>query len=915
MMLLSLHRKAAAAADADDSNQPNLSFDTQSEASKLNPSTTASERFHQQDKGAAAHHHQAPRKRPHQGQQARVHNGQPHRGGGADNAESRHHCNSTSVDSEVFLRNPITGGYDCTPAAAQQRHGHEASFYYTKSHMAALHDDDDDDLGYSEVRLRLRRGGIFEEESTLNDSTIYTSYTRQPLLKNKQQPYCCSRKPTNSRSSSQRRSKRRSGKQQQQHRSPLFLLSPKRLFQTKKSSSRQVLSNPTTRTTTTTYSPPEGRRRPSAPTVTPSPPAKKSLFQQLKCTLASTPSPLKRHKQKANSSNEHKHQNLQGEELLVQDDRNAFPTKAWNVPEHPSLRVLALADTTEPSTPSRNKDSSPTTTPFNNHKSLMDDTTVTDKGDAETCEAAATGPDRLQQQRQRTGPSTADASYAASSSCMDMISYSTFGINTMSMMSYSTDNTKQQRGMSNNSLNWSFDAISPIASCTSPTKMMTVEGEQDASSLDLGLSAILQDAGLDPDDILEDDTNQNDKEEDGHSMALDVFRADEELAASGHSCGALLLTEDGLKRHNDKKLEAGDTIEPLLTSKQTASGESFIGPLESTVLQQKVQRLREKELKQLATLTLEEEEAVRQYRKRRNGYHSDDDDDDDDEDDARSDAALAPPENPTFAKRHSHPPHGEVRYRGQQQHYGMSARKRTPPNNNKQQQSGTTKKKGWTRRLLPFISPTKKPDPEELKRQWKERERQRVQLAKMEKEEEERLERERIQQLKQAYLERQRQLEATAVYDAIEDQHTAVDSNIEVPEEEYIHHHHGNQGGGGINNQIVLSKGGEDRAAPPPRTIVWGGDEGKHQSSTSCVSSTVPTTALGSISTATSKLPPCSICHVRERTHIAMPCMHFSFCETCIEEHCAAAGGDSYSSTCPISSTANVTFSQVHTEV
>jgi hypothetical protein len=62
------------------------------------------------------------------------------------------------------------------------------------------------------------------------------------------------------------------------------------------------------------------------------------------------------------------------------------------------------------------------------------------------------------------------------------------------------------------------------------------------------------------------------------------------------------------------------------------------------------------------------------------------------------------------------------------------------------------------------------------------------------------------------------------------------------------------------------------------------------------------------LSHSTITLSPCVICNTAERTHVAMPCMHFYFCETCVK--------DMKSLTpvfCPVCSCENVVFSRVHT--
>ena len=55
-------------------------------------------------------------------------------------------------------------------------------------------------------------------------------------------------------------------------------------------------------------------------------------------------------------------------------------------------------------------------------------------------------------------------------------------------------------------------------------------------------------------------------------------------------------------------------------------------------------------------------------------------------------------------------------------------------------------------------------------------------------------------------------------------------------------------------------------------------------------------------------LSPCVLCNDAERSHIAMPCMHFYFCANCVERLYEAE-----SPVCPVCSTANVAFARVYT--
>jgi len=57
-----------------------------------------------------------------------------------------------------------------------------------------------------------------------------------------------------------------------------------------------------------------------------------------------------------------------------------------------------------------------------------------------------------------------------------------------------------------------------------------------------------------------------------------------------------------------------------------------------------------------------------------------------------------------------------------------------------------------------------------------------------------------------------------------------------------------------------------------------------------------------------STLPPCTLCKASERTHISLPCMHYSFCAECAENlH------GSENPTCPICHTEHITLSRVYT--
>ena len=57
-------------------------------------------------------------------------------------------------------------------------------------------------------------------------------------------------------------------------------------------------------------------------------------------------------------------------------------------------------------------------------------------------------------------------------------------------------------------------------------------------------------------------------------------------------------------------------------------------------------------------------------------------------------------------------------------------------------------------------------------------------------------------------------------------------------------------------------------------------------------------------------LSPCIICNAAERSHVSMPCMHFAFCEECVEMLYQSETVE-----CPVCSTSHVAFTQVFTGV
>lgn len=71
-------------------------------------------------------------------------------------------------------------------------------------------------------------------------------------------------------------------------------------------------------------------------------------------------------------------------------------------------------------------------------------------------------------------------------------------------------------------------------------------------------------------------------------------------------------------------------------------------------------------------------------------------------------------------------------------------------------------------------------------------------------------------------------------------------------------------------------------------------------------SSPRPGSQSPAMSTTTSNLPPCVVCKSSERTHIAMPCLHFSFCQACVAKVAVKS-----KNSCPVCFALNVTYAAV----
>jgi hypothetical protein len=66
-------------------------------------------------------------------------------------------------------------------------------------------------------------------------------------------------------------------------------------------------------------------------------------------------------------------------------------------------------------------------------------------------------------------------------------------------------------------------------------------------------------------------------------------------------------------------------------------------------------------------------------------------------------------------------------------------------------------------------------------------------------------------------------------------------------------------------------------------------------------------TGMSVLSTGTSVLAPCILCETGERTHISMPCMHYMFCQSCVEDM-----RQRDVTTCPVCEAEEVAFTHVN---
>jgi hypothetical protein len=179
--------------------------------------------------------------------------------------------------------------------------------------------------------------------------------------------------------------------------------------------------------------------------------------------------------------------------------------------------------------------------------------------------------------------------------------------------------------------------------------------------------------------------------------------------------------------------------------------------------------------------------------------------------------------------------------------------------------------------------------PKQLAFHYLEEERQKQRLAEADKEREEEIVQERIEKLKQQELERQRRLNISQGKPPLR-RRTPNNSNDQGSMNE------SHNSVGSVNKSY-----GSFRSKKTKSTK----DTDSEKSLSDCSKQSVDSSLQ---SRSASMFAPCVICNAAERSHIAMPCMHFSFCGTCVEQM-----HQSEDIFCPVCNAQNVAFTRVYT--
>ena len=183
-------------------------------------------------------------------------------------------------------------------------------------------------------------------------------------------------------------------------------------------------------------------------------------------------------------------------------------------------------------------------------------------------------------------------------------------------------------------------------------------------------------------------------------------------------------------------------------------------------------------------------------------------------------------------------------------------------------------------------------------RQHLELERLRQRQAEFEREREERLEQERISRLKEEYLQRQRWMNRQPPM------------SWQLPPRQHRPYQPSREGdstygaGSVISNQRSINSCPSKMSSATASTFAL--DDSVLENATSIC--TKPSVDFSFKSASSVVLAPCVLCNTNERTHIAMPCMHFYFCKDCVEDMHQANNV-----ICPVCNTNDVAFTKVFT--
>jgi len=180
-------------------------------------------------------------------------------------------------------------------------------------------------------------------------------------------------------------------------------------------------------------------------------------------------------------------------------------------------------------------------------------------------------------------------------------------------------------------------------------------------------------------------------------------------------------------------------------------------------------------------------------------------------------------------------------------------------------------------------------------------------------------ERQRIQSMREAYLERERAKEASASQSRPATTSDAIGKGTWRPHEKAL-----------FDTDCSVSSGEDEQVQSSPLASIsllvpspslppifrdfhaLTLSDPCQRTTSPATMATIPEMAASSTSLSTSGtsplLPPCAVCGIGERTHIASPCMHFSFCGRCVSEF-QRMGPNNVA--CPICLQPNVTFSSV----